>query len=135
VPKPPLPAHLDAFLAKPNAAVIATVRPGGAPVTVATWYFWEGGRVLVNMDESRKRLAHMRADPRVSITVMDIANWSAHVSLQGSVVSIEEDVGLVDIDRIARHYMGNEYPIRDHRRSSAWIEIDTWHAWRPESIP
>jgi PPOX class probable F420-dependent enzyme len=135
VPKPPLPARLGAFLAKPNASVIATVRSDGAPVTVATWYVWEDGRVLVNMDESRKRLDHMRVDPRVSITVMDLANWSAHVSLQGRIVLIDEDVGLVDIDRIARHYNGSDYPIRDHRRYSAWIEIDTWHAWRPENIP
>ena len=56
MPKPPLPPRLDAFLAKPNASVIATVRPDGSPVTVATWYDWEGGRVLVNMDEGRKRL-------------------------------------------------------------------------------
>ena len=50
MPQPPLPPELDAFLAKPNAAVIATVRPDGSPVTVATWYDWEDGRVLVNMD-------------------------------------------------------------------------------------
>jgi PPOX class probable F420-dependent enzyme len=134
VPKPPLPARLDAFLAKPNASVIATVRLDGSPVTVATWYLWEGGRVLVNMDEGRRRLEHMRANPRVSLTVMDVAKWSAHVSLQGRVVSLEEDVGLHDIDRIATHYMGEQYPVRDRRRYSAWIEVDTWHAWRPEKL-
>jgi PPOX class probable F420-dependent enzyme len=134
VPKPPLPPRLDAFLAKPNASVIATVRPDGSPVTVATWYVWEGGRVLVNMDEGRKRLEHLRAEPRVSLTVMDLANWSAHVSLQGRVVSIEEDEGLRDIDRIATHYTGEPYFARDRRRFSAWIEVDQWHAWREERI-
>ncbi|MDX6573123.1 MAG: hypothetical protein QOC86_2279 [Gaiellales bacterium] len=134
MPKPPLPARLDAFLAKPNAAVIATVRPDGAPVTVATWYVWEGGRVLVNMDEGRKRLEHLRAEPRVSLTVMDLADWSAHVSLQGRVVSIEEDEGLRDIDRIAVHYTGEPYYLRDRRRFSAWIEVEQWHAWREETI-
>ncbi|HET6171132.1 MAG TPA: PPOX class F420-dependent oxidoreductase [Gaiellales bacterium] len=134
MPKLPLPPRLDAFLAKPNASVIATLRRDGSPVTVATWYVWEGGRVLVNMDEGRKRLAHLRADPRVSLTVMDITDWSAHVSLQGRVVSIEEDVGLRDIDRIAMHYMGEPYYERGRRRYSAWIEVDTWHAWRPERM-
>jgi PPOX class probable F420-dependent enzyme len=134
VPKPPLPPRLDAFLAKPNASVIATVRPDGSPVTVATWYVWDGGRVLVNMDEGRRRLAHLRADPRVSLTVMDLANWSAHVSLQGRVVSIEEDEGLRDIDRLALHYTGKPYYRRDRRRFSAWIEVDQWHAWREETI-
>ena len=134
MPKPPLPPRLDAFLAKPNASVIATVRPDGAPVTVATWYVWEGGRVLVNMDEGRKRLAHLRAEPRVSLTVMDLSNWSAHVSLQGRVASIQEDVGLRDIDRISIHYTGKPYYARDRRRFSAWIEVEQWHAWREETI-
>ena len=134
MPKPPLPPRLDAFLAKPNASVIATVRPDGSPVTVATWYVWEGGRVLVSMDESRKRLEHMRAEPRVSLTVMDLSDWSAHVSLQGSVISIEEDAGLRDIDRIAVHYTGEPYYVRDRRRFSAWIEVEQWHAWREERI-
>jgi PPOX class probable F420-dependent enzyme len=134
VPKPPLPPRLDAFLAKPNASVIATVRPDGSPVTVATWYVWEDGRVLVNMDEGRRRLQHMRADPRVSLTVLDVANWGSHVSLQGRVVSIEEDAGLGDIDRLAKHYTGEPYPVRDRRRFSAWIEVELWHAWHPENI-
>jgi PPOX class probable F420-dependent enzyme len=134
VPKPPLPPRLDAFLAKPNASVIATVRPDGSPVTVATWYVWEGGRVLVNMDEGRRRLAHLRADPRVSLTVMDIANWGSHVSLQGRVVSLEEDSGLSDIDRIAMHYTGKPYYERKRGRFSAWIEVEQWHAWREENI-
>jgi hypothetical protein len=50
------------------------------------------------------------------------------------VVSIEEDAGLRDIDRIAKHYIGEPYPVRDRRRFSAWIEVELWHAWHPESI-
>jgi PPOX class probable F420-dependent enzyme len=134
VPKPPLPPRLDAFLAKPNASVIATVRPDGSPVTVATWYVWEDGRVLVNMDEGRRRLAHMRADPRVSLTVLDLAHWSAHVSLQGRVVSLEKDIDLRDIDRLSMHYTGEPYYERKRRRFSAWIEVEQWHAWREERI-
>jgi PPOX class probable F420-dependent enzyme len=134
VPKPPLPPQLDAFLTRPNAAVIATVRPDGAPVTVATWYDWEDGRILVNMDIGRKRVEHLRADPRVSLTIMDVANWGSHVSLQGRVVSLEDDPGLRDIDRISVRYIGEPYPYRENARVSAWIEIDTWHAWHPESL-
>jgi len=33
-----LPPQVEAFLKQPNAAVIATVRPDGFPMTVATWY-------------------------------------------------------------------------------------------------
>ena len=64
--KPPLPEAAVTMLAKPNPSVIATLRPDGQPVTAATWYLWDNGRVLVNMDEGRKRLEHMRNNPRVS---------------------------------------------------------------------
>jgi PPOX class probable F420-dependent enzyme len=135
VPRPPLPPELAAFLARPNAAVIATLREDGSPVTVATWYDWEDGRVLVNMDEGRRRVAHLRADPRVSLTVMDLSGWGSHVSLRGRVVSLEDDPGLRDIDRLAQRYMGAPYPDRDRARVTAWIEIERWHAWHPESLP
>lgn len=127
MPKPPLPDDISAFLARPNPAVMATIGPGG-PVTVATWYIWEDGRILINLDESRKRVEHLRADPRVSLTAL-AENWYAHVSVQGRVVDLFDDEGLADIDRLSRHYTGHDYGRRDRRRISAWIEVDRWHGW------
>ncbi len=129
MPEPPLPEQTRALLAKPNPAVIATLGAGGRPVTVATWYLLDGDRVLVNMDESRRRIEHLRRDPRVSLTVLDEAGWYTHVSLQGRVTEWREDPELADIDRLARHYTGKPYAVRDRRRVSAWIEVDRWHGW------
>jgi PPOX class probable F420-dependent enzyme len=129
VSKPPLPDDAVALLKKPNPAVMTTLRADGQPVSTATWYIWEDGRVLVNLDEGRKRLEHIRGDPRVSLTVLDDDGWSTHVSVMGRVVEIRDDTGLADIDRIARHYIGQPYPNRDRARVSAWIEVDTWHGW------
>jgi PPOX class probable F420-dependent enzyme len=129
MPQPPVPADVDEFLRQPNAAVIASLRGDGAPHTVATWYDWDGDRVLLNMDESRLRLRFMRRDPRVALTVFDGEDWGRHVSVLGRVVSIEEDVGLRDIDRLAVRYTGEPFRTRDRRRFSAWVEVDTWHGW------
>ena len=128
MPKPPLPAHLQEVLAKPNPAVIGTVRRDGRPNTVATWYVWEDGRALVNMDEGRARLEHMRNDPRVSLTVLDSEQWYRHVSLRGR-IALTDDPDLADIDRIATHYTGEPYAQRDRGRVSGWIEVESWHAW------
>jgi PPOX class probable F420-dependent enzyme len=125
----PLPDDLRDLLAKPNPAVICTLRSDGQPVSVATWYLLDGDRILVNMDEGRKRLAHLRRDPRVSLTVLDEKSWYTHVSVQGRVVELADDTDLADIDRISTHYNGKPYPTRDRRRVSAWIEIATWHGW------
>ena len=129
MPTPPLPAELDALLANPNPAVMATVTPDGGPLTVATWYLWEGGRLLLNLDAGRKRLAHLRHDPRVSLTVLDESSWYTHVSLRGRVASIEDDPDLADIDRLSRHYRGRPYSNRERPRVSVWVDVEHWHAW------
>ena len=87
--------------------------------------------MLVGMDSSRRRVGYMRSDPRVSLSVLDALDWLRHVSLRGRVVSLESDDALRDIDRIARHYTGAPYPVRDRERVSAWIDVATWHAWEP----
>ena len=129
MPRVPVPPEVEAFLARPNAAVVATLRPDGSPHTVPTWYDWEDGRALLNMDESRLRLRFLRRDPSAALTVMEDGNWYRHVSLIGRVVSIEEDADLADIDRLARRYTGNAFRRRDSTRFSAWLEPERWHGW------
>jgi PPOX class probable F420-dependent enzyme len=128
MPTPPLPSELQDVLVKPNPAIIGTVTPDGGPNTVATWYLWEGGRALVNMDEGRKRLEYLQRDPRVSLTVLDGDEWYRHITLHGR-VTLEPDVDLADIDRISTHYLGSPYGQRDRGRVNGWIEVDSWHAW------
>lgn len=127
--KPPLPEPAVAMLRKPNPAVIATLRSDGQPVSAATWYLWEDGRILVNMDEGRRRLSHLRNDPRVTLTVLDEQGWYTHVSIVGHVAELRDDTDLTDIDRLSQHYTGKPYPRRERGRVSALIEIDRWHGW------
>ena len=108
-----------AMLAKPNPAVISTIRSDGQPVSAATWYLLRDDHILVNMDVGRKRLGHMRKDPRVSLTVLDEASWYTHITLIGRVVDIYDDDGMADIDAVSQHYQGQPYPRRDRRRVSA----------------
>jgi PPOX class probable F420-dependent enzyme len=129
MPPAPLPSELVEFLRQPHPAVIASLRSDGSPHTAATWYDWEDGEVLVNMDVSRRRLRHMRDDPRVALTVLESGDWYRHVSLLGVVARIEADAELRDIDRLAIRYTGGPFGRRDARRYSAWISIDAWHAW------
>ena len=130
MPTLPMPDDVAALLARPNPAVMATVRPDGAPVSVATWYLLQDdGRILLGLDAGRARLHHLRADPRVSLTALAEDDWYTHVSVQGRVVSIVDDEGLRDIDRLSQHYTGRDYPVRDRARVSAHVEVDRWHGW------
>src|SRR3954470_14327325 len=130
MPTTPLPPRVLELLRRPNPAVMATVAADGRPVTVATWYLLEDDdHVLLGLDAQRARLKHMRADPRLSLTVLAADDWYTHVSLQGRVTSITDDVGLRDIDRLSRHYTGNDYPNRESPRVSAQVSIERWHGW------
>jgi PPOX class probable F420-dependent enzyme len=130
MPSTPLPERVVDLLRQPNPSVMATVAADGRPVTVATWYLFEDdGTVLLGLDAKRARLKHLHADPRVSLTVLASDDWYTHVSLQGRVVSIIDDVDLREIDRLSRHYTGNAYPDRVRPRVVARLEIERWHGW------
>ncbi|CAL9349608.1 hypothetical protein SUDANB6_00438 [Streptomyces sp. enrichment culture] len=127
--KPPLPPEAVDLLRRPNPCVMATLRSDGTPVSTPTWYLWQDGRVLINLDGGRVRLKHLRRDPRVTLTVLDKDDWYTHVTLIGRVALLQDDDGLADIDRISEHYTGEPYPDRVRARVSAWIEVERWHGW------
>ena len=79
------------------------------------------------MDFERLRLGHMRRDPRVAITVLDIMDWYRAVTVLGRVVELHDDQGLADIDRLSMRYRGEPYWNRDRKRVTALIEPEFWH--------
>jgi PPOX class probable F420-dependent enzyme len=129
VPRLPFTDQVRTLLEVANPAVITTLRSDGQPVSVATWYAMVGDRVLVNMDEGRVRLKHLRRDPRVSMTVLKDGDWGTHVSLVGRVVELYDDTDLADIDLLSRRYGGGAFRNRERGRVSAVIEVERWHAW------
>jgi PPOX class probable F420-dependent enzyme len=127
-PARPFPPEVVEMLGRPNPAVIGTVRRDGAPVTVATWYLFRDGKFILNMDAGRVRLDHIRRDPRVSLTVLDGQDWGTHVSVQGR-MTLADDPEMQQIDEIARHYTGGNYPDRDRGRVTGVLEVENWHGW------
>ena len=129
MPSAPLPSEVVALIEKPNPAVIATLRPDGSPHSTPTWYDWDDGHVLFNMDEGRRRLRYMQADPRVALSVMDDENWYLQVSLFGRIVRTEKDEELKGADRLALRYTGGQFGARDAKRVNAWMEVERWFGW------
>jgi hypothetical protein len=124
-----LPAAAIEFLRGPQHAVIGWVGKDGRPFTVATWYDWDEGEILVNMDAARRRLAWLEVGAPVSLTVLDADNWYRHLSLYGVIARVAADLGLADIDRLARRYTGQPFGNRSRPRVGARISIDSWHGW------
>jgi PPOX class probable F420-dependent enzyme len=129
VPEVPVPPEVEEFLREPNPAVVGTLLPDGSPHTAATWYDWQDGEVLLNMDRSRVRLSNMQRDPRASLTVLGADNWYRQVTLLGRIVRIEDDPDLSDIDRLARRYTGGPHRNRGRDSVSAWMQPERWYGW------
>jgi PPOX class probable F420-dependent enzyme len=103
---------------------MATLAADGRPVTVATWYLLEDdGRVLLNFDAARTRLAHVRREPRIALDVLHADDWYRHLSLQLVVREIADDPDLDGIDRLSRLYTGDAYANRERPRVSAWADV------------
>ncbi len=129
MPPAPFPPEIEEFLWKPNPAVVATIRPDGSPHSVATWYDLVDGLILLNLAATRARLAHIRRDPRVALTVLDVDDWYTHVTLTGVVERLEDDPELADIDRLALRYQGHRFRNREVARVSAWMRCERWYRW------
>jgi PPOX class probable F420-dependent enzyme len=129
MPSAPLPAELQRFLAKPRHAVVGTVRADGLPVTTPCWYgVAEDGRIFISMSHDSHRLRHLRANPRVALTVLG-DDWYSHLSILGRAVEFRDDGELADIDALSNHYEAVPYEDREYRGVTAFVEIDRWHTW------
>jgi PPOX class probable F420-dependent enzyme len=128
VPRAPLPPELEQFVRGVRPAVVGTVRPDGAPVTSATWYDWEDGRILLSMDNEQLRMRNIRHEPRISLTILG-DNWYDHVSIRGTVVEIRDDSDLVVVDRLSHRYRNKPYSYREFKAVAAVVEITHWHTW------
>lgn len=125
----PLTDSARDFLRKPSPAVVGTLGRHGQPVTAATWFLLQDDdTILLNIQAGRARIRHVKDDPRIALTVLG-EDWYRHLSIQGRVTDMQPDPDLSVIDRISRHYTGEDYGIRDSERVSMVVGIDRWFAW------
>jgi PPOX class probable F420-dependent enzyme len=129
MPRAPLPPELRRFLEKPRHAVVGTVRDDAAPVTTPCWYGLDSdGRIVISMGDDSHRLRHLRANPRVALTVLG-DNWYSHLSILGRAVVFRADADLADIDALSQRYEGVPYEDRSYRGVTALVEVERWHTW------
>lgn len=125
----PMPPDVLALLAKPNPAVVATVRRDGRPVSAAVWYLWDDGEVLLVMSSTGARRKHLERDPRLTLTVLDDASWYRQVTLHGEAVAVAEDEGLAVTDRLSRHYTGGPFDHREVPHAVARVRVSDWNSF------
>lgn len=128
-PVRPLTPDVLRLLARPNPAVVATVRRDGAPVSAAVWYLWDDGDVLLSMGASSPRRRQLEHDPRLTLTVLDAASWYRQVTLHGEAVEVADDDGRRVIDRLSQHYDGRDFPDTGLSHAFARVRVVDWNSF------
>jgi len=114
------------FLEKPFVGVVTTLRRDGSPHSTIVWVDVDDRGVSFNTAVGRAKERHLRANPRLSLTVVDPEDAYRWISISGT-AELALDGADPQIDRLARKYLGkDEYPWRDpaQQRISVRIEPD-----------
>jgi PPOX class probable F420-dependent enzyme len=120
----PIPAPVRELLEAPNYVHLSTLRRDGTPRNWVVWVGLEGEHVLVCSTDSSWKAKDMRREPRVGLSVVDLANPYCMASLQGRVVEVRSDEGCRYMDPISFKYTSAPFPSRGSDRLCFVIAIE-----------
>jgi PPOX class probable F420-dependent enzyme len=118
-----IPADVRELLNSPNYLHLATLRTDGSPRNWVVWVGIEGERLLICTDDSTWKAKDMRCDPRVSASVVDLANPYRMAAIQGRVVEVRPDTDCRYMDPISVKYTSAPFPYRGSGRVCFVIEV------------
>jgi PPOX class probable F420-dependent enzyme len=119
-----LPDDVRALLDAPNYVHLSTLRADGSPRNWVVWIGVEGDYLLVCTGESTWKARDMRRDPRVGISVVDLADPYRMAAIQGRVVEIRPDEDCRYMDPISVKYTNAPFPARGPGRVCFVIAAD-----------
>ena len=93
-------------------AHLATVNADGSPQVTPVWIDFDGTNVIVNTARGRVKAKNIARQPRVALAIADPENPYRYLGIQGRVVEMTENGGDAHIDKLARRYIGKDYPFR-----------------------
>jgi PPOX class probable F420-dependent enzyme len=73
-----------------NFATVATLNPDGSPHTSVVWFRREDDTIVITAIDRRHKVRNLRRDPRVSVSVFDLANPYESIDIRGT-ASVTED--------------------------------------------
>jgi len=105
-----------------NFAYLATSMPDGSPQVSPVWIDRDGDMLLVNTVPGRTKQKNISRDPRVAISMTQEKNPYRHLFIRGKVIEQTQQGALDHINRLARKYLGKDYPWNDRNRIILKIE-------------
>jgi PPOX class probable F420-dependent enzyme len=107
----PLDDKARTLFGPPNFVTVATLNPDGAPQASVVWAKADGDAILFSTVKGRRKHANLLRDPRVNLTVFDIADPYVYAEVRGTAAITDDPDGAL-IDELSRAYTGN--PWKEH---------------------
>jgi PPOX class probable F420-dependent enzyme len=99
-----------------NFAYLATSMADGSPHISPVWIDREGEVLLINTVPGRVKQRNVSRDPRVAISMIQEKNPYRHLFIRGRVIDQTKQGALDHINRLAKKYLGKDYPWNDRNR-------------------
>ena len=99
----PVPeSHLD-LLTRPIHGVLTTLMSDGRPQSSLVWCDYDGECARVNTTAERQKGRNLRADPRLTLLVVDPDDTGRYIEIRGD-AELTADGALAHLDKITRQY-------------------------------
>lgn len=72
-----------------STVMFGTLMPDGQPHTSIVWAHADDDHLLIGTNKARQKYHNVVADPRVSVLMIDPADWRRYVEVRGLVSAIE----------------------------------------------
>ena len=99
-----------------NFAYLATTMADGSPHISPVWIDRDGATLLINTVPGRIKQKNVSRDPRVAISMIREESPYRHLFIRGRVIEQTKEGALDHINRLARKYLGKDYPWDDTNR-------------------
>ena len=101
-------SHRD--LLDAQTATLATIGGDGGPQLTEIWFLYDEGELKTSLNTSRLKVKNLRARPRCSLFLLDLANPYRYVDVRGK-AKIEPDPDYEFAAKLGAKYGAN---VRDH---------------------
>ena len=101
------PERLAEITEPPVLGILTTVNPDGSPQATPIWYYYDGEHFNVTCYDHRVKARNIKRDPRVTLVVVDTANYGDPLIVSGAAVLVEEGAAEAT-ERVAIRYEGEK---------------------------
>jgi PPOX class probable F420-dependent enzyme len=124
-----IPASHRDLLTDAVHGVLTTMMPDGQPQCCVVWVDYDGACVRINTTLERQKGRNMRANPLVTLLVIDPRDDSRWIEVRGRVIALRREGAEAHADVLARrstgkrHFYGGVFPVEQRQRETRVIAL------------